>query len=70
MKEIDVEVLIPAEITLPLDVQQLAFLNHSVNLGLLHPDSSKWTDEEYYILDTIMNNWIFQGVRQSLISRR
>jgi hypothetical protein len=66
MKEIDVEVLIPAEITLPLDVQQLAFLNHSVIPRLLHPDSTKWTDEEYYILDTIMNNWMFQGIRQSM----
>jgi hypothetical protein len=67
MKEIDIQIIYPAEVTLPLSVHELAFLNRSVIPRLLHPDSSRWTDEEYYILDTIMNNWIFNGVRQSMM---
>jgi hypothetical protein len=66
MREIDISIMQPARITLPLYINQIAFLNRSVVPRLLHSDSSKWTAEEYYILDTIMNNWIFQGVRQSL----
>jgi hypothetical protein len=67
MKEIDIQVIYPAEVTLPLSIHELAFLNRSISPRLLHPDSSKWTDQEYYILDTIMNNWIFDGVRQSMM---
>ncbi len=66
MREMDIQVIQPARITLPLDIDKLAFLNRSVVPRLLHPDSSKWTDQEYYILDTIMNNWIFQGVMQTM----
>jgi hypothetical protein len=56
----------PAEITLPLNVQKLAFMNRSVNPGLLEKDSV-WTQEEFFILDTIMNNWIFRGLRETLV---
>lgn len=66
MREMDIQVIQPARITLPLDINNLAFLNRSVIPRLLHPDSSKWTAQEYYILDTIMNNWIFQGVMETM----
>lgn len=66
MAEIDIQVMDPAGITLPLNVQQLAFLNRSVVPQLLHSDSTGWSEEEYYILDTIMNNRIFQGIRKSM----
>jgi len=67
MAEIDIQVLDPAEITLPLNIQQLAFMNRSVAPHLLRTDTSGWSDQEYYILDTILNNWIFQGLRQSMM---
>jgi hypothetical protein len=63
--EINLQVVDPAEITLPLNVQQLAFMNRSVAPGLLDKDSV-WTQEEYYILDTIVNNWVFSGLRETL----
>jgi hypothetical protein len=33
----------------------------------MHPDSSGWTEEEYNIMDTIMNNWIFRALRESMM---
>ena len=66
MREVDISIMLPAAVTLPLNIHEIAFLNRSVAPRLLHPDSTRWTDDEYYILDTIMNNWIFQGVRKAM----
>ncbi len=67
MAEIDIRVLDPAELTLPLSVQQVAFMNRAVFPHILKNDTSGWTKQEYYILDTIVNNWIFQGVRSAMM---
>ena len=67
MKEIEIQVMVPAELTLPLHVHEIAFINRSVTPRLMHPDSSGWTEEEYYIMDTIMNNWIFLAVRKTMM---
>ena len=66
MKEIDIQVMVPAEITLPLNVNEIAFLNRSIIPRLMDPDSTHRTDEEYFIMDTIMNNWIFLAIRKSM----
>jgi len=66
MSEIEIQVMDPAEVTFPLEVQQLVFLDRSVFPHLYHHDSSKWSVEEYNILDTIMGNWIFKGVRHTM----
>ncbi len=65
MAEIEIQVMDPAEITLPLNVHQLAFMNRSVYPQLLNTDSV-WTPEEFHILDTIVHNWIFFGLMESL----
>jgi len=67
MSELEIQVMDPAEVTFPLEVQQLAFLDRSVFPHLYHHDSSKWSIEEYNILDTIMGNWIFKGVRATMM---
>ena len=67
MAEIDIHVIEPAKVTLPLNVQKLAFLNRSFVPQLYHVDSTLWTDQELYILDTIMNMRIFQGLRKSMM---
>ncbi len=66
MSEVGIQVMEPAEITLPLEVHQLAFTNRSVFPHLVHLESTRWSREEFYILDTIMNSWIFKGVRSSM----
>ncbi|HEC44778.1 MAG TPA: hypothetical protein ENI20_18325 [Bacteroides sp.] len=66
MAEIDIQIMDPAAVSLPLSVQNLAFMNRTVYPSLLYPDTAKWTDEEFSILDTVMNNWIFQGVKNSM----
>jgi len=67
MSEIEIQVMDPAEVTFPMEVQQLVFLDRSVFPHLYHHDSSKWSIEEYNILDTIMGNWIFKGVRATMM---
>jgi hypothetical protein len=62
MAEIDIRVMDPAEVTLPEHIQQLAFMNRSIDPYVLRSDTLKWTREEYQILDSIMHNWIFKGV--------
>jgi hypothetical protein len=66
MAEIDIRIMDPAEVTLPADVQQLAFLNRSVFPVYLHPDSAKWTDQEFFILDTIMYLSMFKGIMTTM----
>lgn len=68
MAEIDIHVIEPAKVTLPLNVQKLAFLNRSFAPQLFHADSTGWTEQELYILDTIMNKRIFMGVRKSMMA--
>ena len=67
MSEIEILVMDPAQVTFPLDVQQLVFLDRSVYPRLSQHDTAKWTDEEYHILDTILGTWIFQGVRSTML---
>ncbi len=65
MAEIDIRVMDPAEIALPVNTRQIAFLNRSIHPSLLlHPDYSKWNKKELYILDTIMSKGVFRGVRK------
>jgi len=66
MAEIGIQVMDPAEITLPVNVHQMAFMNRSVYPQLVHSDSTSWTSEEFFILDTIMNIRIFMGVRTAM----
>jgi hypothetical protein len=66
MREINIRVLKPAEVTLPAHVQRLAFMNRSVLPMLFARDTSGWSREEYFIVDTLMRRWIFQGLRNAL----
>jgi hypothetical protein len=66
MAEIDIQVMDPATVSLPLSVQKLDFMNRTVYPRLLYPDTARWTDEEFTILDTLMNNWIFHGIKSSM----
>jgi hypothetical protein len=66
MAEIDLQVINPAEITFPLNVKEIAFLNRSVYPAKLYTDTGKWDVTELYVIDTVVNNWMFKGVRESM----
>ncbi len=66
MAEISIQVIEPAKITLPAYVNQIAFINHSY-VPKYHPeDTSGLSQKEIYILDTVINNQVFRGLRNGL----
>jgi hypothetical protein len=66
MAEISIQVLEPAKITLPLYINQVAFINHSYIPRRDPGDTSGLSPKEIFILDTIINNQIFMGLRDGL----
>lgn len=70
VKEISIEVLVPAEITIPEYIQSIAFINRSYMPWLAkHPeDTVKRPPEDLFILDTVINNKFFLGVFDALNS--
>ena len=56
MASVTIEVLESGEVTLPLHVNKVAFINQSYIPSLIFPDSIPWIEEnELFILDTIIN---------------
>ncbi len=66
MAEISIQVIEPAKITLPAYVNQVAFLNHSYVPKYHNEDTSGLSQKEIYILDTVINNQVFRGLRNGL----
>ncbi len=66
MAEISIEVMEPARITLPPYVNQVAFVNRSYVPKYESEDTSNFSPKEIYILDTVINNQIFSGLRNGL----
>lgn len=66
MAEMEIQVMDPAVLTLPLHVEEIVYLNRSIHPEILYTDTSQWTPEELNILDTIVRNWIFGGVREAM----
>jgi hypothetical protein len=66
MAEISIQVIEPAKITLPPYVNQVAFINHSYVPVVEPEDTSDLSQKEIYILDTVINNQIFRGLRNGL----
>ncbi|KPL14203.1 MAG: hypothetical protein AMS26_11640 [Bacteroides sp. SM23_62] len=66
MAEISIQVMEPAEITLPSYINQVAFINHSYVPRYDSEDTAGFTQKEIYILDTVINNQIFLGLRIGL----
>jgi hypothetical protein len=70
VREISIEVMVPAEITIPSHIQSVTFANRS-NMPWLAKDPNdtlKRPPEDLYILDTIVNNKIFLGLFDALNS--
>jgi hypothetical protein len=66
MAEISIQVLEPATITFPQHINQVGFINHSY-IPLENPiDTSALSRNEVYILDTIVNNQIFTGLKDGM----
>ncbi len=66
MAEISIQVMEPAEITLPSYINQVAFINHSYIPRHDGEDTSGFTREEIYIFDTVVSNQIFLGLKNGL----
>lgn len=66
LAEISIQVIEPAEITLPPYVHQVAFLNHSYFPKSPGNDTSGFSQKEIYILDTVINNLMFRGLKDGL----
>ncbi len=66
MAEISIQVIEPAKITLPAYVNQIAFINHSYVPKYNPEDTSGLSQKEIYILDTVINNQVFRGLRNGL----
>ena len=66
MAEVTIQVIEPGEVTIPPYINEVAFINRSYVPSLVNPDSVTWTNEELYILDTIINYRIFKGLRDAL----
>jgi hypothetical protein len=66
MEEISIQVMEPAKITLPIHFSQVAFMNRSYIPQYNQDDSSGFSEKEVYILDTIVSNQIFVGLRNGL----
>ncbi len=70
VREISIEVLVPAEVTIPEDIQSVAFVNRSYTPWLARDpkDTLSRPSEDLYILDTIINNKFFLGLFDALSS--
>jgi hypothetical protein len=70
VKEISIEVLIPAEVTIPPDVQSVTFVNRSYTpwLAIDSIDTIRRPVNELFIIDTLLNNKFFLGVFEALNS--
>jgi hypothetical protein len=66
MAEITIQVIEPAKVTLPPYVNQVAFINHSYMPKYDDEDTTRLSRKEIYILDTIINNQVFQGLQNGL----
>jgi hypothetical protein len=64
VKEISIEVLVPAEITIPPDVQSVTFVNRSYMPWLAKSpnDTLRRPTDELFIIDSLLNNKFFLGV--------
>jgi hypothetical protein len=70
VKEIPIEVLIPAEVTIPPDIQSVTFVNRSYTPWLARDsiDTIRRPVDELFIIDTLLNNKFFLGVFEALNS--
>lgn len=68
LAEISIQVLEPGTVTIPAHVGTISFLNRSYVPSALAEDSSIWTPEEQYIMDTIISHRIFKGIAEGLSS--
>jgi hypothetical protein len=70
VREISIEVLVPAEVTIPEHIQNVTFVNRSYTPWLAKDpvDTLKRPSEDLYIIDTIINNKFFLGVFDALNS--
>ena len=70
VREISIEVLVPAEVTIPPDVQSVSFVNRSYMPWLARDsrDTLKRPPEDLLIIDTIVNNKFFLGLFDALNS--
>ncbi|MCK4852932.1 MAG: hypothetical protein KAT31_01690 [Bacteroidales bacterium] len=66
MAEISIQVMEPADITIPAHVNQVAFVNRSYLPLYDHEDTSSYNRKELYILDTVITNRIFLGLKDGL----
>lgn len=70
VKEISIEILNPAEITIPDYIQSVTFVNRSYApwRAKVPEDTSRRTVNELFILDTLINNKFFLGIFDALNS--
>ena len=63
---ITIDVLEPGKITLPSNIEKLAFINRSLIPEMLIEDSVPWSQEELFIMDTIISYRSFLGLADAL----
>lgn len=70
VKEISIEVLVPAEVTIPPYVQSVTFVNRSYTPWLAKDsnDTKRRPVDDLFIIDTLLNNKFFLGVFEALNS--
>jgi len=70
VREISIEVMVPAEVTIPTDVQSVTFVNRSYNPWLTKApeDTIHRPPEDLFIIDSIVNNKFFLGIFDALNS--
>ena len=66
MAEITIQVMEPGKITLPAHINKVSFINRSYLPSLMEADSSPWSPEELFILDTIISYRVFEGIFDAL----
>jgi hypothetical protein len=66
MAVISIQVMEPGEVTLPPDMQHVAFINRAYMPTKVFADTIPWTDQELNLLDTIVNYRIFNGITDGL----
>ena len=66
LAEIGIQVMEPGRITLPAHINKVSFMNRAYLPSLIKGDSTPWSPEELYILDTIISYRIFEGIADAL----
>jgi len=66
MAIISLQVIEPAEVTLPQHIQRVAFINRAYMPTKVFADTVPWTDQELNLLDTIVNYRLFNGISHAL----